>query len=974
MPSPDSEVKPSKSMGNSSVSARAAASTALENGAEQRAEPEAMELPRRFERLTLLRQVARGGMGEVFLATSGAIEGAERACVVKIIRREHAEDRSFLARFLDEARIQSQLQHPGVAQVLEAATDSTGKPYVVVEYVEGRNLGEVRTRAAQLGVRIAWPDAVAIGVALADALAHVHERTDASGKPLEIVHRDLSPQNVMVGYGGDSKLIDFGTARGENRRCHTVAGIVFAKPGYVAPEVANNTPGAAPADLYALGVMLWELIAGRRFLSGDAAEHMAAVASGERNPTPLAQLVEAPRELDALIAKMTTTRSADRMTAREATIDLVGLLKRAPSLADGERSVRARIAHLMQRLYPAEPARSRAEFARLVATARKSLPVPAPRTAPPAMPPPSPEPQGAVDPSMLPGTRYRLGREIGRGAMGVVLEAFHLDLGRTVALKVLAAGASISSEQGQRFRSEARAIAQIDNENLVRMHDFGTSADGRLYYAMELLEGEPLDRHLARERGMDWREATRVGIQACRALEAAHAAGVIHRDIKPANLFLTRSGSLKLLDFGVAKRVTEIERPEAESGSPGVVVIGTPEYMAPEQAVGGAADERSDIYALGAVLYELLTGRLPHVGSSTIALLDAKQRKPLESLRDRAPQRGLPDMLDKTIQRALDSDPELRFQSAEEMRDALQEALREPEIARRRRRHVAMAAVGVMMLALGGAIAAGASRPEVRERAAAMAKPVLERIRGKRPVEPSEAPAAMAAAPAEQAPSDPPAGEAPAPAEEPQANAAGEGEAAEGAVNEPAAAGEETDEASEEESASAKAAEEPKQAEGESEAEEAEEAGGEQAKAEESGTGTGTGTGTDTGSGSGKDLEAQIAEAQELMKSGKKVKGFNQMRRIGRKHMKNATALKAWSEAAMAMKGWGEAHRVAIRWVSVDKGVEARLHLARMQRAVGKREQAIKTLSRLLIEHPTNEEARATLQSYQGVRVAFGQR
>ena len=104
-------------------------------------------LPRRFGRLTLLRLMARGGMGEVFLAATGAIEGAERPCVVKIIRREHAGDRSFLARFLDEARIQSQLQHPGVAQILEAANDGSGQPFVVVEHVEGRNLGGTRAEA-----------------------------------------------------------------------------------------------------------------------------------------------------------------------------------------------------------------------------------------------------------------------------------------------------------------------------------------------------------------------------------------------------------------------------------------------------------------------------------------------------------------------------------------------------------------------------------------------------------------------------------------------------------------------------------------------------------------------------------------------------------------------------------------------------------------------------------------------------------
>ncbi len=243
---------------------------------------ETQGLPRSFERFTLLRRIARGGMGEVYLATAGGIEGAERPVVIKIIRQDHDTDSSFLARFLDEARIQSQLHHPGVAPILEASTDSAGKPYVVVEYVEGKNLGDVRGRAAQLGVRIEWPEAVALSLTIGDALAHVHERTDAEGRPLDIVHRDLSPQNVMVGYGGDVKLIDFGTARGENRRCHTVAGVVFAKPGYVAPEVANNTPGGIPADLYAFGVMLWEMIAGRRFLVGEPSAHLRRSAPAKR--------------------------------------------------------------------------------------------------------------------------------------------------------------------------------------------------------------------------------------------------------------------------------------------------------------------------------------------------------------------------------------------------------------------------------------------------------------------------------------------------------------------------------------------------------------------------------------------------------------------------------------------------------------------------------------------------------------------
>ncbi|MGC4093675.1 MAG: serine/threonine-protein kinase [Polyangiaceae bacterium] len=579
--------------------------------AEARPEP----LPRAFERFTLLTRVARGGMGEVYLATARSIEGAERPLIVKIIRPDHHDDRSFVARFLDEARIQAQLQHPGVAQIIEAASDQAGKPYVVVEYVEGRNLSDVRARSGQLAVRVSWPEALALGVCLGEALSHIHERTDPEGRPLEIVHRDLSPQNVMIGFGGEVKLIDFGTARGQNRRCQTIAGVVFAKPGYVAPEVANNSPGGIPADLYAFGVILWELLAGRRFLTGEATAHMVAVGAGKRTLPPLAPVVGAPPEIDAILAQLTATKIEDRyQSARQATQDLVKLLQRAPSLADGDRSVRGRISDLMRRLYPAEPARSRAEFARRVAEAR-SL---SPRV---TLPPPSPEPPESADPSLLDGTRYRLVREIGRGAMGVVHEAVQVDLGRTVALKLLQADA-MSEKAESRFRAEARAIAQLSHENLVRVYDFGACRDGRLFYAMELLDGETLASRLSREGQLPLSSVIDLGIQACRALEVAHAASLVHRDIKPANLFLTTNGTLKVLDFGVAKAA---QTSEPQAASDAVSIVGTPEYMAPEQAQGNT-DARSDLYALGAVLFELASGELPFDGKGPLEIFGPKGR------------------------------------------------------------------------------------------------------------------------------------------------------------------------------------------------------------------------------------------------------------------------------------------------------------------------------------------------------------
>src|ERR1700684_4222678 len=125
---------------------------------------DALPLPRIFGRLLLLKLIARGGMGDVYLAATTGIEGAERACVVKTIRRDHIHDGSFLARFLDEARVQSQLNHPGVAQVLEASTDENGEPFTVVEYVEGRSLSDIRQRAIQLGCRVGWAEAVSVAI------------------------------------------------------------------------------------------------------------------------------------------------------------------------------------------------------------------------------------------------------------------------------------------------------------------------------------------------------------------------------------------------------------------------------------------------------------------------------------------------------------------------------------------------------------------------------------------------------------------------------------------------------------------------------------------------------------------------------------------------------------------------------------------------------------------------------------------
>lgn len=662
-----------------------------------------LPLPRTFGRLILLKLLARGGMGDVYLAATTGIEGAERPIVVKTVRRDHIHDGSFLARFLDEARVQSQLNHPGVAQILEASTDESGEPYTVVEYVEGRSLADVRHRAIQVGVPIGWPEAVAIAIEMGQALAHVHERAGTDGTPLGIVHRDLSPQNVMIGHAGEVKLIDFGTARGHNRRCHTVAGVVFAKPGYVAPEVARQQVGDARIDIYALGVMLWELCAGKRLLSGEAQKHLEEVAAAKFEIPALAASRGVPPELDAAIQKLCANDPDDRVTgASRAVTELVRVLALAPAGANGERSTRARVETLMRQLWPHEPARSRSEFAKLLKQARELRPE---SVTPPA--------SGIMavhaanmtgDPFVLAGTPYRLLRKIGEGASGEVYEAEHVELGRKYAVKVLVSAHAAAHDAVDRFRREARAIAKLSHPNLVRLHDFGKSLDGRVFLAMELLRGQTLDVYA--EKGLGWRRAAELAIQATHALEAAHDAGLVHRDLKPQNLFLTSKGDLKLLDFGVAMALAETTLDVGETNEAprrrqkGFAVFGTPEYMAPEQVAGETVDARCDLYALGCVLYELVTGTRPFEGSAVV-VMGKQLRETPEMPRQRAPHAIIPGELEAVILKTLAKSKDDRYPNARAMREAIEAACDAPVRRRSRARGLAAVALAASLGVLG---------------------------------------------------------------------------------------------------------------------------------------------------------------------------------------------------------------------------------------------------------------------------------
>src|SRR3989442_7650033 len=231
---------------------------------------------------------------------------------------------------------------------------------------------------------------------------------------------------------------------------------------------------------------------------------------------------------------------------------------------------------------------------------------------------------------VFPGGRlgpYELLSSLGAGGMGGVYRARDPRLGRDVAVKVIAADGTPTLGRLHRFEQEAKAVAALDHPHILSIHDVGTE-NGNAYVVFELLEGENLRQRL--ERGaLPVRKVVELAVQMCRGLAAAHARGVIHRDLKPENLFLTRDGRLKILDFGLAKlsespeREQELLKARAGTVTEQGMLLGTVGYMSPEQARGKPADARSDLFAVGAILYEMLSGRRAFTGATPADLLSA---------------------------------------------------------------------------------------------------------------------------------------------------------------------------------------------------------------------------------------------------------------------------------------------------------------------------------------------------------------
>jgi len=624
--------------------------------------------------------MARGGMGEIYLAATGD-PGFQKFCVIKKMIAEKT-DPAKANRFLDEAKVVLRLSHANLVPTFDAG-EVEGEFFIAMELVEGKDLRVIWNRCVRTRTRIPLDVALHVGREVARALGYVHSYGN-----LHLVHRDVAPPNILLSYFGEVKLTDFGLARSVLKQEHTAPGVVFGRASYLAPEQARGEVADARSDIYSLGIVLWELLTGHQYLqltNVDPATAMSLV----RHPRAERASSKAPwipKELDDLLMRaLAPDRSQRFQSAEEMRQALSDVMAKVAPRADVERT-----AAFVRGLYDNVILEERAEGDRLLAEAQPLFGAGGAGAAGAAVTPPAGVAAGAAAAPRAPlsvharptpavplavldkakvalafpreeeslgvdftgrviDSRYKVLRKIGEGGMGTVYVGEHVEIGKEVAIKILHPAFSNQQDLVERFRREARAASKIGHPNIIDVTDFGSTEEGCAYFVMEHLDGIDLADILSHERRLEPTRACQIAIQICRALSAAHAAGVVHRDLKPENVFLvSRDGKadfVKVLDFGIARSVGRSRR----LTNPGIA-MGTPEYMAPEQAQGGVVDQRSDIYSVGALLYEMVTGSPP-------------QQRNGELVAPRVLRNDLIDEIDRTILRALEPDPDRRYQT-----------------------------------------------------------------------------------------------------------------------------------------------------------------------------------------------------------------------------------------------------------------------------------------------------------------------
>ena len=593
--------------------------------------------------------IARGGMGAVYRAEHLSLG---LACVVKVITVQEVgvDEHRFLERFAREATLTAQLRHPNTVQVFDCGQTPDGIHFLAMELLEGQTLSQA--------IRASGPFAAARFFRVAKQLtAGVKAAHDVG-----IVHRDLKPGNIFLLQTRDGdeivKVLDFGVAKpiqGEVLAL-TRPGTVMGTPKYMAPEQIMGSPVDARADVYALGVIFFELLVGRVPFAASA--DVDVMAAHVREPVPSMASVRAdamiPDALEQLVRRMLIKDPQHRIAHLAEVFASLSELEAIYCGGTGAQGVVApsRVSQ------PVDDATrpSRAQGAPPVVAEPATVPSRGQSTAP--------EPAFGVG-SLL-ADRFRIDGRLGEGQSGIVYAGTNEKTGRKVAVKVLHA----SGEDPQavvRCMREARSASQVAHPNIVEVYDVGT-VEGRPYVVMERLAGGPLTKALE-STAIRRAELLSSLVPAMRGLAASHAAGIAHSDLKPSDLIVgpVPGGRTRVtvIDFGVARLIDEPHLRMTRAASKSAL----PFYAAPEQLRRQPQDHRVDIYAMGVIAYEVVTGRRAFEGRNYGDVAIDIATREVTSPHELEPQ--IPVELSNAIMKAFARDPSARFQTMQAFIDAL---------------------------------------------------------------------------------------------------------------------------------------------------------------------------------------------------------------------------------------------------------------------------------------------------------------
>jgi len=544
-------------------------------------------------RYEILKMLGEGGMGTVYKAKDRELD---RLVALKVIRPEYANHPETIRRFKQELILARQVTHRNVIRIFDLGIADSFK-FITMDYVEGRDLSKILSDKGKFSVN----DGCEIVRQICSGLEAAHSEG--------VVHRDLKPQNIMLDAQGRVFLMDFGLARSMELVGMTRTGALIGTPTYMSPEQARGEKADVRTDIFALGVIFYELLTGKRPYK-DEPMMATLIRRTKELATPPSQVdPSVPEAISDIVMKCLQIKTDLRyQTAEEILRDLNLIL---PAQSSGSQS-----ASLLG-------------------------------------------PQAFSSGSFF-GPRYRIESLLGEGGMGKVYKAQDGELRRTVALKLVRPELASDPSSMDRLKQEILLASKVSHKNILRIHDLG-DVGGLKFISMAYVDGRDLHQIISAEGKLPVSRAVRITRQLCLALEAAHSEGVIHRDLKPQNVLVDQEDQVFVSDFGLAKSLEVHASMMTSTGE----VNGTPRYMSPEQVESGAVDNRSDLYSLGLILYEMVTADLPFQSDSVLQAMYQRVTQSPKSPKALNP--DLPDYLVNIIMRCLEKDPALRYQHARDI-------------------------------------------------------------------------------------------------------------------------------------------------------------------------------------------------------------------------------------------------------------------------------------------------------------------